>query len=121
MRIGSCFGVFLLALIAASFPPEPGNAQSCADDYISIETIAGKIVEIDLAPDPFPTADIYMTGPNPCTRMWLQALKADAARCHVGDQIEAKGIVTMDPENATWEINPEKNDYMMLGKDFTCG
>jgi len=121
MRVVTCFGFFLLVLTAVSFPPKPGEAQSCADDYLSVETITGNVIEIDPAPEPFKTADIYMSGPNPCTRMWLQALKADASRCRVGDRIEAKGIVTMDPENATWEINPEKNDFMMFGKDFTCG
>jgi hypothetical protein len=121
MRAAAYLGSFLLALTAISIPVVPGRAQSCADDYVSLETITGTIIEIAPAPEPFPTADISMTGPNPCERMWLQALKADAARCHVGDRIEAKGYVTMDPENASWGINPERNDYMIFGQDFTCG
>jgi len=121
MRAGTCLLVILSTLAAASFPADSGRAQSCADDYVSVETITGTVIEIDPAPEPFQTADIYMTGPTPCERMWLQVLKPDAARCRVGDRIEAKGIITMDPENASWEINPEKNAYMMFGQDFTCG
>jgi|SRR5215831_312436 len=121
MRVFVILGFIFIVLAAATLPADPGRAQqSCADDYISVETITGKIVDIFPAPEPFPSVDIYMTGPNPCARMWLQALKIDMSACRPGDTIEATGVVTMDPENGIWEINSGKNTYMMLGQDFTC-
>jgi len=121
MRALVILGFLFIVLAAATVPPERVRAQSCADDYISVETIMGEIVEIKPAPEPFPTTDILLKGPDPCELMWLQALKTEAARCRVGDRIEARGVVTMDPENVTWEINSDKNDYMKFGQDFTCG
>jgi hypothetical protein len=47
-------------------------------------------------------------------------LKKDAAQCRVGDHVEAKGIVTSDAFEGTWQINPERSDYMLLNADFTC-
>ena len=80
----------------------------------------GTIVAIDLAPQPFKSADIFIAGPQPCTRMWMQVLKTDAAQCRVGDRVEAKGIITSDPDNNAWQINPELHEYMFYGSDFTC-
>jgi hypothetical protein len=113
--------LMLLAAIAILSPPAPSLAQVvCSDDYVSIETVIGTIIEIDLAPDPFKSADIFIAGPEPCTRMWMQVLKVDASQCRVGDRVEAKGIITSDPDNHAWQINPERNEYMLLGTDFTC-
>jgi hypothetical protein len=53
--------------------------------------------------------------------MWMQVLKRDAENCRIGGSVEAKGVITEDAENHSWEINPPKNDYMTLGEDFTCG
>ena len=107
-------------ILVGSSPSSPSRAQSCADDYVTIETIRGTIVAINPAPEPFQSADIDMTGPPPCTRMWMQVLKKDAERCHVGGRIEVTGVVTADVENKSWEIGPTKNAYMTLGDDFTC-
>ena len=101
-------------------PAAPAEAQFCTDDYITVETIVGTIIEIAPAPDPFQSADIFIEGPARCTRMWMQVLKKDAAQCRIGDHVEAKGVVTSDPENNAWQINPEHNSYMLLGVDFTC-
>jgi hypothetical protein len=121
MRTLVILGFLFIVLAAATVPPDRVRAQSCADDYLSVEAIVGEVIEIRPAPEPFPTADLLISGPNPCEQMWLQALKTEAAACRVGGRIEARGVVTMDPENATWEINSEKNDFMKLGQDFTCG
>ena len=110
-----------LVVLVALGPHLPSHAQVvCSDDYVSIETVIGRIVEIDSAPDPFKSADIFIAGPPPCTRMWMQVLKVDAAQCRVGDRVEAKGIITSDPDNGAWQINPERNEYMLLNADFTC-
>ncbi len=87
---------------------------------MTIEMIRGTIVAINPAPEPFKSADIDVTGPSPCTRMWMQALKKDAQQCHVGGWIEVRGVVTLDVENHSWEIGPTKNEYMTRGDDFTC-
>ena len=50
----------------------------------------------------------------------MQVLKGDAAQCHVGGEIEVRGVVTSDDENNAWEIGPVNNEYMTLGQDFTC-
>jgi|KBSSwiStaDraftv2_1062776.scaffolds.fasta_scaffold454409_2 hypothetical protein len=102
-------------------PATQTRAQSCVDDYLTIETVRGAILEIRPAPEPFKTADIYFTGPSPCDRMWMQVLKPDAAQCRVGAVLEAKGVITSDPENNEWQIGSSKNEYMLLGDDFTCG
>ena len=107
-------------ILACSSPGSPSRAQSCADDYLTIETIRGSIVSINPAPEPFRSADIDLTGPAPCTRMWMQVLKKDAQRCHVGGRIEGTGVVTADVENHSWEIGPTKNAFLTLGDDFTC-
>ena len=113
--------LLLLALALVGSPAvRPARAQSCADDYVTIETVRGVIIEIKPAPEPFKTADIFFSGPSPCDRMWMQVRKTDAERCRVGNGIEVTGVVTMDVENKSWEIGPTKNDYMTLGKDFTC-
>jgi hypothetical protein len=119
MRRGLILLVFP-ALALAFAPAEETRAQICNNDYVSVETIAGKILAIDPAPAPFQSADIFIAGPKPCDRLWMQVLKTDAAHCHVGDRIEAKGYVTSDPDNHAWQINPERNDYMLLGADYTC-
>ncbi len=110
----------VLAVLAAP-PFAPAHAQTCADDYLSAETIRGQIIDIRPAPEPFKTADIYFTGPAPCDRIWMQVFKTDAGRCRIGQPIEAKGIVTSDPENNAWQIGSVIGEYMMLGQDFTCG
>jgi hypothetical protein len=115
----------VLAVVLAGVPGSPpARAQvqrsACADDYLTIETVRGTIIEIKPAPEPFKTADIFFSGPSPCDRMWMQVLKMDAARCRVGNSIEVTGVVTMDVENKSWEIGPTKNDFMTLGQDFTC-
>jgi hypothetical protein len=120
---GIAFLVLALAL-ADSLAMRPARAQyqrsACADDYLTVETVRGTILEIKPAPEPFKTSDIYFSGPSPCDRMWMQVLKTDASRCRVGNAIQATGVVTMDVENKSWEIGPTKNDYMSLGEDFTC-
>jgi hypothetical protein len=113
--------LLVLALVLVGSPGiRTARAQSCADDYVTIETVRGTIIEIKPAPEPFKTADIFFSGPSPCDRMWMQVLKTDAERCRVGNGIEVTGVVTMDAENKSWEIGPTKNDYMTLGQDFTC-
>lgn len=107
-------------ILVGSTPPAPSHAQSCADDYLTIETIRGTIIDIRPAPAPFKSADIYLSGPAPCTRVWMQVLKKDAERCRIGGSIEVKGVVTADVENNSWEIGPTRNEYMTLGDDFTC-
>src|SRR5215470_14539304 len=120
MRI---FVLVVLALVFfGSIRSTPLHAQSsCADDYLTIEMVRGTILEIQPAPEPFKTADIFFTGPSPCDRMWMQVLKPDAARCRVGAVLEANGVVTSDPENNAWQIGSAKNEYMTLGADFSCG
>jgi hypothetical protein len=111
----------VLALIAiGAGPPELARDGVCADDYVTIETIQGMIIDIKPAPEPFRSADIYLSARPPCTAIWMQVLKRDAEQCHVGGQIVARGIVTSDAENNAWEIGPERNEYMTLGDDFTC-
>jgi len=110
----------LLGAIVISLPMPDARAQFCSDDYVTIDNIMGTILEINPAPDPFKSADIFLTGPERCTRMWMLVLKTDAEQCRVGDRIEAKGVVTSDPENDSWQINPESDTYMRLGVDFTC-
>ena len=89
-----------LTLLAAIFstialhPAAPARANSCSNDYVTIETIRGTIMDIKPAPEPFPTADIYLSGPAPCARIWMQVLKGDAAKCHVGGNIEVRGLIT---------------------------
>ena len=111
--------VIALTAIAAR-PPEPALAGSCADDYVTIEHIRGTIIDIKPAPEPFGSADIYLSGPAPCTTMWMQVLKRDAENCRVGGAIDARGVVTSDAENNAWQIGPVQNEYMTLGQDFTC-
>ena len=100
--------------------PAAKSAQVCTDDYMTIDTFYGTILEIVPAPDPFSSADILLKGPDNCTPMWMQVLKRDAAQCRVGDRVEARGIIVSDPENNAWNINPERNPYMFIGQDFTC-
>lgn len=112
--------LFLAAFISTAFLAPVSHAQVCSDDYITIETLVGTILSIDMAPEPFKSADIFIQGPDPCKRLWMQVLKTDASQCRVGDRVEAKGVITSDPENLAWQINPVLNPYMLLGKDFTC-
>jgi hypothetical protein len=54
---------------------------------------------------------------------WLAALNPSwpaSAQCRIGDHVEAKGIITSDPDNNAWQINPELHEYMLYGTDFTC-
>jgi hypothetical protein len=112
----------LAVLIAVAWiPTSQVHAASCADDYLTIETVRGRIIAIKPAPEPFKTADIYFSGPSPCERMWMQVLKTDAARCRAGMAIAATGVVTMDVENRSWEIGSTNGEYMTLGRDFHCG
>src|SRR3954470_12877514 len=92
---------FVLAalVLGCSMPMRLAGAQSCQDDYVTIETIRGTIIDIKPAPEPFKTADIYFSGAMPRDRIWMQVFKTDAARCRVGSIIEAKGVITSDTEN----------------------
>lgn len=116
---GAAAILFALTALAAR-PPEPARGGSCADDYVTIEHIRGTVIDIKPAPEPFRSADIYLSGPAPCTTMWMQVLKRDAENCHVGGVIDARGLVTSDAENNAWQIGPVQNEYMTLGDDFTC-
>lgn len=113
----------VLSSIAAALVlslPSATRAQVCTDDYMTVDTFYGTILEIVPAPEPFSSADMLLKGPDNCTPMWMQVLKSDAAQCRIGDRIEARGIIVSDPENSAWNINPERNMYMLLGQDFTC-
>ena len=113
----------LAAIAVAAFvlaSPSATQAQACTDDYMTIDTFYGTIVEIVPAPEPFVSADMLLKGPENCTPMWMQVLKRDAAQCRIGDKVEARGIIVSDPENNAWNINPERNTYMYIGQDFTC-
>ena len=121
MHVISRAAAILFALTAvAAHPPEPARDGFCADDYVTIEHIRGTIIDIKRAPEPFRSADIYLSGPAPCTTMWMQVLKRDAENCHVGGAVDARGLVTSDAENNAWQIGPVQNEYMTLGDDFTC-
>ena len=121
MRILAAAFLSLVVLSAAAQPRNaPLASPQCSDDYVTVERVTGDIIEIKPAPEPFRSADIFMSGPPPCTRMWMQVLKADAIKCRVGDRVEAKGVITSDPDSSAWQINPEKNAYMRLNEDFTC-
>jgi len=113
----------LCSIIAAAHglvPSTVANAQVCTDDYMTVDTFFGTILEIAPAPEPFVSADMLLKGPDKCTPMWMQVLKADAAQCRIGDRIEAHGVIVSDPENNAWNINPERNMYMLLGQDYSC-
>jgi hypothetical protein len=101
-------------------PSATANAQACTDNYTPIATIVGTVLDIVPAPAPFLTADMLLKGPENCTPLWMQVLKSDAAQCRVGDRVEARGIIVSDPENNAWNINSERNMYMLLGQDFSC-
>ncbi|HEX5282140.1 MAG TPA: hypothetical protein VFW28_18825 [Micropepsaceae bacterium] len=118
MRVAAAIA-FAVTLLAAH-PAQRAHAQSCADDAVTIETVRGTVMDIKLAPDPFPSADIYLSGPAPCAAMWMQVLKQDAEKCRVGGAIEVRGVVTSDAENNAWQIGPVDNQYMTFGQDFTC-
>jgi hypothetical protein len=113
-----------LAVAAAAAPPLPSAplrpVPSCHDDYVTVETVRGRILEIKPSPEPFRSADIFFLAPPPCDRMWMQVLKPDAARCRVGGRIAVTGIVTADVENNAWQIGPRNNAYLTLGDDFAC-
>ena len=106
------------ALVLSS--PSATRAQVCTDDYMTVDTFYGTILEIVPAPEPFSSADMLLKGPDNCSPMWMQVLKSEAAQCRIGDRIEARGIIVSDPENNAWNINPERNMYMLLGQDYTC-
>ena len=114
--------VLVFVVIAAHvFPLSAAkSAQVCTDDYMTVDTFNGTILEVVPAPDPFSSADILLKGPENCTPMWMQVLKSDAAQCRIGDRVEARGIIVSDPENNAWNINPERNTYMLLGQDWFC-
>ena len=118
MRVAAAMAL-AVALLAAH-PAQRANAQTCADDSVTIETIRGTIIDIKSTPAPFRSADIYLSGPAPCTSLWMQVLKQDAEKCRIGDAIEVRGIVTSDSENNAWQIGPVDNEYMTLGQDFNC-
>ena len=96
-------------ILVCSSPSSPSRAQSCADDYLTIETIRGTIVAINPAPEPFQSADIDLTGPAPCTRMWMQGPEKGCGtvprwRLDRGVRV----VVTADTENNPWEIGLEQ-------------
>jgi hypothetical protein len=110
-----------IVLAARVSAPSAGrSAQVCTDDYMTIDTFYGTILQVVPAPDPFSSADILLKGPDHCTPLWMQVLKSEAAQCRIGDRVEARGIIVSDPENNAWNINPERNTYMLLGQDWTC-
>jgi hypothetical protein len=110
------------AVLAAHlvFPSSPTTAQTCTDDYMTVDTISATILEIVPAPEPFASADMLLKGPDNCSPLWMQVLKADSAQCRIGDRVRARGIIVSDPENSAWNINPEGNRYMLLGQDYSC-
>jgi hypothetical protein len=113
--------VFSIVIAARIFAPSAArSAQVCTDDYMTVDTFYGTILEVVPAPDPFSSADILLKGPDNCTPMWMQVLKSDAAQCRIGDRVEARGIIVSDPESKAWNINPERNTYMRLGQDWFC-
>ena len=113
--------LFSLVIAARVFVPSTAaGAQVCTDDYMTVDTFYGTILEVVPAPDPFSSADILLKGAENCTPMWMQVLKSDAAQCRIGDRVEARGIIVSDPENHAWNINPERNMYMLLGQDWSC-
>lgn len=118
MRAAAVIALAVTAL--AAHPAKHAQAQSCADDFVTIETIRGTIINIKPAPEPFGSADIYLSGPAPCTSMWMQVLKPDAEQCLIGGIIKVRGIVTSDSENNDWQIGPVDKEYLTLGQDFTC-
>src|SRR5438105_15552151 len=99
-----------LTLIAALFstialhPAAPARADSCSNDYVTVETMRGTIIDIKPAPEPFPTADIYLSGPPACARIWMQVLKRDAAKCRVRGEVEVRGVDNSDDADNAWEI-----------------
>ena len=113
--------LFSLVIAARVFAPSAATgAQVCTDDYMTVDTFYGTILEVVPAPEPFSSADIRLKGPENCTPLWMQVLKSDAAQCRIGDRVEARGIIVSDPENNAWNINPERNTYMLLGQDWSC-
>lgn len=113
--------LFSLVIAARVFGPSTArSAQACTDDYMTVDTFYGTILEVVPAPDPFSSADILLKGPENCTPLWMQVLKSDAAQCRIGDRVEARGIIVSDPESNSWNINPERNTYMLLGQDWSC-
>ena len=113
--------LFSIVVTARVFAPSAAtSAQVCTDDYMTVDTFYGTILEVVPAPNPFSSADILLKGPENCTPMWMQVLKSDAAQCRIGDRVEARGIIVSDPENNAWNINPERNTYMLLGQDWFC-
>jgi len=113
--------LFSIVIVARVLGPSMAvGAQVCTDDYMTIDTFYGTILEVVPAPDPFSSADILLKGAENCTPMWMQVLKSDAAQCRIGDRVEARGIIVSDPENHAWNINPERNPYMLLGQDWSC-
>ena len=113
--------LFCLVIFARVFAPSAAtSAQVCTDDYMTVDTFYGTILEVVPGPDPFSSADILLKGAENCTPMWMQVLKSDAAQCRIGDRVEARGIIVSDPENHAWIINPLRNAYMLLGQDWSC-
>jgi hypothetical protein len=120
MRVPTLLLSSIAAVALGLASPPATRAQVCTDDYMTVDTFYGTILEIVPAPEPFVSADMLLKGPDNCTPMWMQVLKRDASQCRVGDRVEARGIIVSDPENDAWNINPERNLYMFLGQDFTC-
>jgi hypothetical protein len=112
--------IALAVAVLATHPAKRAHADSCADDFVTVETIRATIIDIKPAPEPFRTSDIYLSGPAPCTAMWMQVLKPDAEKCHIGGAIDVRGVVTSDAENNAWQIGSIKNEYMTFGQDFIC-
>jgi hypothetical protein len=112
-----CFIVIAARVLG---PSAATGAQVCTDHYKTVDTFYGTILEIVPAPAPFSTADIRLSSPASCAPLWMQVLKSDAARCRIGDRVEARGIIVSDPENNAWNLNPERNMYMLLGQDWSC-
>jgi len=82
--------ILLLSVVVVashlSFQAPSVHAQACTDDYMTIDTFVGTIVEIVPAPEPFSSADMLLEGPDNCSPLLMQVLKADAAQCRIGDK-----------------------------------
>jgi len=120
MRIRTVLFCFVAAGVPFFGSPARIEAQTCSEDFVTIETVYGTIAEIVPAPDPFVTADIRLSVAAKCNPLWMQVLKSDAVQCQVGDKVQARGIVITDSETDSWTINPVAKMYMLLGQDFSC-
>jgi hypothetical protein len=115
----------ILLVLAAGEPAPPREPflaapRGCAKSDFSVATVMGTVLRIVPEPEPFRAANIDIRLAGPCRRMWMEVLKRDAERCHVGDRIEARGMLTADPDSHAWQMNALNHPYMRLADDFRC-